>query len=350
MSEALELSSMPANYGDPVAEYAAVRDRGAGLLDLSARGRIQLSGSEAVPFLNGLISNDVKALQPGSWMNAAFPNVQGRLLAAVRILNRGEHFLIDTEQATHAKVWALLERFTLAGDFHITDVTSQTGLISVQGAAAGAVIRQTLGESVSAVERERIATQTSEGEEVSVIRATHTGEDGFDIFANAVHSRSLWDAFRISNAQPVGVEALEVLRIEAGLPCYGIDMDETTILSETNLEDAVSFTKGCYIGQEIIARIKYRGHVAKKLTGLGFTEKIELSQGAKVMVAERDAGRITSVIWSPRLERTIALGYVKYDFLAPGTSVRVIQDAIEHAAEVTELPFVRGSWYAGSES
>ncbi|MDX6614520.1 MAG: hypothetical protein QOD75_3706 [Blastocatellia bacterium] len=342
---------MPANYGDPAAEYAAVRDGGAGLLDLSARGRIQLSGSEAVPFLNGLISNDVKALQPGSWMNAAFPNVQGRLLAAVRILNRGEHFLIDTEQATHAKVWALLERFTLAGDFHITDVTSQTGLISVQGAAAGAVIGQTLGESVSELERERIVTtQTSEGEEVSVIRATHTGEDGVDIFTNAVDSQSLWDAFRISKAQPVGVEALEVLRIEAGLPRYGIDMDETTILSETNLDDAVSFTKGCYIGQEIIARIKYRGHVAKKLTGLVFPEKIGLSHGAKVMVAGRDAGRITSVIWSPRLERTIALGYVKYDFLAPGTSVRVIQDAIEHAAEVAELPFVRGSWYAGSES
>jgi folate-binding protein YgfZ len=345
MSEAVELSSIPANYGDAAAEYAAVRDGGAGLLDLSARGRILLSGSEAVPFLNGLISNDVKALQPGSWMNAAFPNVQGRLLAAVRILNRGEHFLIDTEAATHAKVWNLLERFTLAGDFRISDVTSQTALISVQGAAAGAVIAASLGEAVTAVERERLVTTQTGGEEVSVIRATHTGEDGFDLFVTAPQSRSLWDAFKAGNAQPIGLEALEVLRIEAGLPRYSIDMDETTILSETNLDDAISFTKGCYIGQEIIARIKYRGHVAKKLTGLIFPDKIELRPGAKVVVGERDAGRITSATWSLRLECSIALGYVKYDFLAPGTSLQVMQDDIAHAAEVTELPFVRGSWY-----
>jgi len=354
MNEAIELTSVPANYGDASVEYAAVRGGGAGLIDLSARGRIQLNGSEAVPFLNGLISNDVKTLEPGSWMDAAFPNVQGRLLAAVRILNRGEHFLIDTEAATHAKVWQLLERFTMAGDFHITDVTTQTASMSVQGARAAALLETTLGAistapataTVTAVERQRIViTQTAQGAEVFVIRATHTAEDGFDLFIAAEHSRSLWDALQVRQAQPIGLDAQEVLRIEAGLPRYGVDMDETSILSETNLDDAVSFTKGCYIGQEIIARIKYRGHVAKKLTGLTFQDKVEIGPGAKVIAGERDAGRITSVTWSPRLGRSIALGYVKYDFLAPGTSVRVMQDDIAHSAEVTELPFVRGSWY-----
>lgn len=346
MTEAVEVSSIPANYGDAAAEYAAVREGGAGLIDLSARGRIQLSGSEAVPFLNGLISNDVKTLEPGSWMSAAFPNVQGRLLAAVRILNRGEHFLIDTEATTHAKVWKLLERFTMAGDFHITDVTSQTALISLQGAGAAALIETTLGAAAAAVERQRVVqTQTAQATEVFIIRDTHTAEDGFDLFGAAEHSGSLWDALQARQAQPIGLEALEVLRIEAGQPRYGVDMDETTILSETNLDDAVSFTKGCYIGQEIIARIKYRGHVAKKLTGLLFEGNGEIGSGAKIRAGERDAGRITSVTWSPSLGRSIALGYVKYDFLTPGTSVRVMQDEIELAAEVTELPFVRGSWY-----
>lgn len=346
MTEAVEVSSIPANYGDAAAEYAAVREGGAGLIDLSARGRIQLSGSEAVPFLNGLISNDVKTLEPGSWMSAAFPNVQGRLLAAVRILNRGEHFLIDTEAATHAKVWKLLERFTMAGDFHITDVTAETALISVQGAGAVALIQNAMGAAAAAVERQRVVqTQSAQGTEVFIIRDTHTAEHGFDLFVAAEHSRSLWNKFQASQAQPIGLDALEVLRIEAGLPRYGVDMDETTILSETNLDDAVSFTKGCYIGQEIIARIKYRGHVAKKLTGLLFEGKVEIASGAKIVAGERDAGRITSVTWSPSLGCSIALGYVKYDFLAPGTSVRVMQDEIEHAAEVAELPFVRGSWY-----
>jgi folate-binding protein YgfZ len=346
MSEAVELNSIPADYGDASAEYALVREGGAGLIDLSTRGRIMLSGSEAVPFLNGLITNDVKALQPGSWMIAAFPNVQGRLMAAVRVLHRGEHFLIDTEAATHAKVWQLLERFTLAGDFRVTDVTSQTVLISLQGAAAGAVIETAFGEAAATLERQRIVeTQTAEGDHVSVIRATHTAEDGFDLFIPADHARSLWDALRGMQAQPIGPAALEVLRIEAGLPRYGIDMDETSIVSETNLDEAVSFTKGCYTGQEIIARIKHRGHVAKKLTGLLFDGEVEIKSGAKISAADKDAGRTTSVTYSPRLGRSIALGYVKYDFLAPGTNVRVVQENIEHTAQVAELPFVRGSWY-----
>ena len=347
MSEAIEERSTPANYGDIGAEYAAVRAGGAGLIDLSSRGRILVSGTEAVPFLNGLITNDVKALEVGAWMPAAFPNVQGRLLAAIRVLNRGEDYLIDTEAITHAKVLQLLERFTLAGDFRVVDVTKGTTLVSIQGGGAGAAISATLGEAAATIGRLRIvSTQLPNVGDVTVIRASHTAEDGFDLFTNADHASSLWQALLTAGARPVGLDAQEILRIESGLPRYGADMDETTIVSETNLDDAVSFTKGCYIGQEIIARIKYRGHVAKKLTGLVFDGELKLPVDAKVRAADKEIGRITSFVISPALERTVALGYVKYDFLAAGTSVKVVSADEEIDARVANLPFVRGSWYA----
>ena len=346
MNEAVEQRSIPANYGDTLAEYAAVREGGGGLIDLSSRGRILVSGIEAVPFLNGLITNDVKVLEVGAWMPAAFPNVQGRLLAAIRVLNRGEDYLIDTEAITHAKVLQLLGRFTLAGDFRVTDVTKETALVSIQGGGGGAAISATLGEAAATVERQRIVdTQLPNVGDVTVIRASHTAEDGFDLFTSADDAGSLWDVLIAAGARPVGLDALEILRIESGLPRYGADMDETTIVSETNLDDAVSFTKGCYIGQEIIARIKYRGHVAKKLTGLVFADEVKLELGAKIHAADKEIGRITSSVLSPALERTVALGYVKYDFLAAGTSVKVVSADEEVDAQVAELPFVRGSWY-----
>jgi len=351
MIEASEPTVSSLNQGDSRAAYDAVRQGGAGLIDLSARGRIRLSGSEAVPFLNGLITNDVKALAPGTWMTAAFPNVQGRLLAAIRVLNHGDHFLIDTEEVTHTKVWQLLERFTLAGDFHVTDLTSQTSLISIQGAAARTVIASKLGNAAAEVERNKITEgKTAAGIDVSVIRATHTGEEGFDLFLADPDASRVWESLIEAKAQAVGSEVLEVLRIEAGVARYGIDMDESNIVSETNLDEAVSFTKGCYVGQEIIARIKYRGHVAKKLTGLIFENGLEVKPGAKILAAGKDAGRITSVTYSPALGRPIALGYVKYDFLAPGTNVTVMQDEAEATAQVTELPLVRGGWYQDAAS
>jgi len=332
----------------PSAEYSAVRDGGAGVLDLSSRGRLLVSGSEAVMFLNGLITNDVKTLAVSSWMPAVFPNVQGRLLAAVRIIHREDGFLIDTEGPTLETVAKLLERFTLAGDFRVTDLTSETATLSLQGAKASEVMFQTLGETAANVERQQMSTvQLQSDSNVSIIRATHTAEDGFDLFVDRNEAQALHNSLTKAGAHPVGPDVLEVLRIEAGIPRYGVDMDEANVVTETNLDDAVSFTKGCYIGQEIIARIKYRGHVAKKLTGLLFENEVALDGGAKVFSNDdKEIGRVTSSAFSPRLGRTIALGYVKYDYLSPGTPVRVLSSEQELPATVSELPFVRGSWYA----
>jgi folate-binding protein YgfZ len=326
--------------------YTAVRNGGLGLIDLSARGRILISGSEAVMFLNGLITNDIKTLAVYQWMPAVFPNVQGRLLAAVRVIHREDGFLIDTENATRNTVVKLLERFTLAGDFRLADLTQNTALLSIQGAKAPETLAATFGETVTNLSRDAVASVDWQGKQITVIRATHTAEDGFDLFVNATEAESLRDSFIKAGAELIDSEVTEILRIEGGIARYGIDMDETNVVTETNLDEAVSFTKGCYIGQEIIARIKYRGHVAKRLTGLILEGEVSLDSGAKILsVDDKEIGRVTSFVFSPRLARTIGLGYVKYDYLEPGTSVKVDSSGTKFAAAVAELPFVRGSWY-----
>jgi folate-binding protein YgfZ len=340
--------SVPASYGDELFEYAAIREGGAGLIDLSARGRLLVSGSEAVQFLNGLITNDVKTLEQQRWMPAAFPNVQGRLLASVRVIRRDDGFLIDTESPTHEVVMKTLSRFTFAGDFRVTDVSEQLAHLSVQGARAPALLLLVFGEAGASIannERHAVRTTKWQADEVTIIRSTHTGEDGFDLFVSANKAPALWASLQAAGARPCGFEALEILRIEAGQARYGIDMDDANVVSETNLDDAISFTKGCYIGQEIIARIKYRGHVAKKLTGLVFEQPLNIETGAQIhSVDDKDVGRITSRTLSPHLGTTIALGYVKFDYLAPGTSVRVVSGDLVHTAHVVALPIVRGSW------
>jgi folate-binding protein YgfZ len=355
--------SVPESYGDALLEYAAVREGGCGVIDLSNRGRILVSGTEAVQFLNGLITNDIKTLAVNSWMPAAFPNVQGRLIASVRVVrlkdegidkNVSPVFLIDTEAATHERVLKTIERFTLAGDFRVTDVTNQTAQLSVKGSKAADVVRATLGEGPADLlpkQSSQIAWPRSDHDgactddgtnSLIVMRNADASLDGFDFVVNTDQAGSLWEVLQNAGAKPIGYAALEILRIEAGVPRYGVDMDETNVVTETALDDAVSYTKGCYVGQEIIARIKYRGHVAKKLTGLIFEQPVNVAVGATIHSADgKEAGRITSVANSPRLGRTIALAYLKYDYLASGTSVKVISGTEVFEARVTELPFVR---------
>ncbi|HEV2881452.1 MAG TPA: aminomethyltransferase family protein [Pyrinomonadaceae bacterium] len=350
---------LPAAYGDArAAEYEAVRGGdGAGLVDLSARGRIEVGGAEAVQFLNGLITNDVKTLGAGAWMLAAFPNVQGRLLAHARIARPGEEvsFLIDTEPATHEKVFQTLQRFTLAGDFRVRDVTGETAQFSLQGARAGAIIESVLGGAFTpeTARQQQSAAHVSwreTGEQIVVLHATHTGEDGYDLVcASDTVAADLWEALTKAGARPVGFDAFDVLRVEAGEPRHGVDVTDTNVVLEAGQDEAVSYTKGCYIGQEIIARIHWRGHVAKRLAGLVLEDEREPGADAKVRASDgKEIGRITSQVFSPRLARRIALAILKYDYLQPDTQVSVVAGEAELAARVVELPFVRGSWYAAA--
>lgn len=306
--------------------YEAVRNGGAGLIDLAERGRIRVSGSEATMFLNGLVTNDVKSLAENRWMPAVFPTVQGRLIGVVRIARVKDGFLIDTERASHDAVLKTISRFTMAGDFKVTDFTDESAALSLQGTRAGEVVQKALNTIVADLPRNGV----SEIEGVTVIRATHTGEDGFDLITELTRTGELRQALQDAGATPVDQETFEILRVEAGIARFGRDMDETNVVPETNLDDAVSYTKGCYVGQEIIVRIKHRGHPAKKLVGLKADRAIE--PGAIV----------TTAVVSPRAGN-IGLGYVRYEHVEPGTNV-VLDNDIE--ATVAELPFIRGSWYA----
>ena len=311
-------------------EYDAVREGGAGLIDLSAaRGRIRVSGSEATMFLNGLITNDVKNLAQNRWMPAVFPTVQGRLIGAVRVIRGSEPaFLIDTETASHEAVLKTISKFTLAGDFKVADVTTETALLTVQGQGAAEILQKVFDEPVSDLPQNGVVETAWQNVPVTIIRASHTGEDGFDIVIDSSQKAELRQALEAASAQPIGEDTFEILRVEAGIARFGQDMDETNVVPETNLDDAVSYTKGCYVGQEIIVRIKHRGHPAKKLTRLRFETDQQIEAGAVIRSTEnQEIGRVTSAVISPK-RGSIGLGYVRYEYLAEGTRV-VVGDGIE---------------------
>lgn len=317
-------------------EYNAVRDGGAGIWNYAGRGLTEVSGGEAVQFLNGLITNDVAKLEENKWMFAAFPNAQGRLVAMTRVLRTGDKFLFDTGAVTREKIFENLFRFTFAGDFIVHDLSDDFGVLSVQGEKSGEMIEQ-ISDGKIPVENE-IAELNFRGENVLMTRSEHLSKDGFDLFVPKAVLDDLTETLNNLGAIKIGDEAFETLRIEQGTPRYGVDMDETNVVLETGIDEAVNFNKGCYIGQEIIARIHFRGHVAKKLTGLVFeNEDAEIAHGDEIKTPDdKNAGKITSVTFSPKLGKKIALGYVRYAFLEKGISLKV-GDA---KAIVEDLPFV----------
>ncbi|HEX6716345.1 MAG TPA: glycine cleavage T C-terminal barrel domain-containing protein [Pyrinomonadaceae bacterium] len=309
-------------------EYEVIREGGAGVIDLSLlHGRIRVSGSEAVMFLNGLITNDMKTLAANRWMAAVFPTVQGRLIGAVRVIRGNEPaFLIDTEAASHEAVLKTISRFTLAGDFKVSDVTAETALLTVQGQGAAEILQKLF--DATDLPQNGVVETAWQNVPVTIIRASHTGEDGFDIVIDSSRKAELQQALEAAGAQSIGEDTFEILRVEAGVARFGQDMDETNVVLETNLDDAISYTKGCYVGQEIIVRIKHRGHVAKKLTGLRFETDQRIEIGAAIRSKENEEiGRVTSAVISPRLG-SIGLGYVRYEHLAEGTQV-VVGDGID---------------------
>ncbi len=180
-----------------MSDYEAVRDGGAGLIDLSERGRIRVSGSEATMFLNGLVTNDMKSLAENRWMPAVFPTVQGRLIGAVRIARVKDGFLIDTERPSHEAVLKTISRFTMAGDFKVTDITDETVMLSLQGKRAAEVGSKVCETIVTDLPRNGV----SEHEGVTIIHATHTAEDGFDLIVDSTRAGELRQALQETNEQ-----------------------------------------------------------------------------------------------------------------------------------------------------
>jgi len=290
-------------------EYEIIRGNSFGFYERK-RGLIEVSGREAVMFLNGLITNDAAKLEENAQMLAAFPNAQGRLLATVRVLKSNDKFFFDTESETYEKILKNLQRFTFAGDFFVNDLSDEFRYFEISDS------------QFQISKPEFIEFQSNFGRNIFVPK------NAADVFLKELKDK---------NAVKISDELYEVLRIENGEPKYGVDMDETTIVPELGIDGLISYNKGCYIGQEIIARIHFRGHVAKKLTGLVFEENVALAGNEEIKSLEgKNAGKITSTVFSPKLAKQIALAFVRYDYLAEGTELK----ANGVNAKVKNLPFI----------
>jgi glycine cleavage system T protein len=336
---------MAESFGSPEQEHEAVR-RSAGLLDLSFCGAIHIGGKEGAQFLQGLVTNDVKALSEGKGMRAAFLTGKGKVMGLCRVFGLGNgEFLIITEPQTHTRVYNYVFPMSYAGDFKVTDVSDQYRLLSVQGPRSLLVMKEVCFEPLPQLaEHEWIRTLIA-GHQVVVASALHTGETGYDILVPESGLSDTWDFLLLKgefhSLAPVGQLALDALRIEAGIPVYGRDFDDSNMMLETGLADAVSFTKGCYTGQEAVAMATYRGHVSKRISGLRISSDVVPSHDDRVTKDGKEIGIVTSALRSHGLDDVIALALLKYGFLDPGTTVEVESQGESLPALVVELPFFR---------
>ncbi|MDW5594351.1 glycine cleavage T C-terminal barrel domain-containing protein [Conexibacter stalactiti] len=299
---------------------------GAGLVDRSARGKLALSGGETKRFLQGQITNDVVALEPGQGLYAAFLTAKGKMLGDLRVLDSGDELLLDTERVALQELFNMVRRYSLGFDVELHRRTLERGLLSLVGPRARALLGDAaagLGEQ----EHAHVAT-TVDGIPVRLIAT----DVGVDLLLDSARTEALAQALVARGALPVSDEVVETMRIERGRPRYGVELDDSTIPQEAGLnERAVSFTKGCYVGQETVARLFYKGKPNRHLRGLRLAVPVE--PGSELTLDGKRVGTVGSVAVSP-VHGPIALALVRRE-AEPGSTVTVG----ETTAEVAELPF-----------
>lgn len=313
---------VPDDYGDWQAEHQAVR-QSAGLIDLSDVGRLRGSGPDISQVLHGVVTNEVKNLPAGEGCLAALLNDVGRTQTLLVVLRTDDGFLIETPPGLAEKSRALIDYYIITEDAAVEDETTATGLLSLQGPAARELLMRAIGTSLPAVERPAFTHTTADlqGEPLRVVRRTRSGEDGYDLWIAGGGLSTVWTALCDAGARPVGRAALDVLRVEASIPRFGVDLGDDTIPLEAGLDEAISENKGCYLGQEIIARITNLSKPVRLLTGL--LPSSAAQAGDKVRCGDKEVGWVTSAVDSPTLQRRLALAYVRTDVLARGEPVTV---------------------------
>lgn len=355
-----------ADYGDVLTEHATLRET-AGVLDLSFRSRICLLGADRVRFLHGQVTNDVKKLRPGEGCYAALVTAKGKMQSDLNIFALQDELLLDFEPGLTGLVTERLEKYIVADDVQVVDVAAHYGLLSVQGPKAEAVLRAvglievprsggpelpakpygsvkisdpTLGD-IYVTNHARLAGSAgilpaSSARESDAILRQDAGAPrmGFDIFVPTVALAAVADklvaAAKAAGGRACGWAAYEAARIEAGIPRFGADMDETNIPLECGIEArAVSYNKGCYIGQEVINRIHSIGHVNRELRSLRLADDVKAlpACGDKLFHDGKEIGHITSAVYSPTSKANLALGYVRREVNQIGVELKV------HAAE-----------------
>jgi folate-binding protein YgfZ len=329
-------------------QYRALRD-GAGLVDRSERGRLRLTGADRRDYLQGLLTNDIAALGPGSGCYACLLTAQGRMISDMYVIETGGAILMDLERAVTARVGDHLEQFVFSEDVEVSDVSESSAQLGVFGPDAAQVVHRVFESAPAPADLASLGvlenrTASWSASPVTIVRRDDLGGMGFDLWIEAEHADALAAALRSAGALAVDPDAADVLRIESGRPLFGRDMTGDTIPLEAGIEDrAISLSKGCYVGQEIIIRVLHRGQgrVARRLVGLTLDPESSVPvDSSPIRSGDREIGIVTSAVMSPAMGRPIALGYVHRDFVEPGVAVTVASGDQALPAVITRLPFV----------
>src|SRR5579859_2409662 len=328
---------VPSRFSGAIAEHQAVR-KSAGIFDFSFHSQFVVKGEDRARFLHRIVSQDIKTLSPGQGTYATLLNAQGHILADFRVYCTLDYFMVDTDADLRDKTMQALARYII-GDRVMLEAV-QVFALAIQGPHSRAFLEKALHADLPPLQEYDHVVTTYSGMPVRVVRASSTGEEGFELWGGAKDSAGIWEALRAQASTGgvlcCGTEALESLRIEAGIPRYGPDMGEDTLPLEAGLRNALSFNKGCYVGQEIVERARSRGHVNWKLAGLFIEATVVPAPGEKLLSAGKEVGEITSACASPTLEKTIAMAYLRREVAEPGTKLAIASGA---NAEVTSLPF-----------
>ncbi|HKV99677.1 MAG TPA: glycine cleavage T C-terminal barrel domain-containing protein [Vicinamibacterales bacterium] len=312
---------------------------GAGWIDRSRRGRLKFEGKDARAFLQALVTNDLDAIAPGSGIDAAYLTPQGRMIAMLRILVSASDLLVDVAPGQAADLATRFDRLIFTEQVTVTDVTEATTAICVVGGDAAGVVARVVG-----LDRAPIAALASLGHlasgDTQVVRVDDAPLPGYVIWAPVATRQTLIDRLVDAGAVEIDPTLDQALRIEAGRPEFGVDMTDDTIPLEAGLlERAISTTKGCYVGQEVIIRVLHRGagRVAKRLVRLTFESDVTSppQAGTPLVADDKETGRITSAAWLPGRDRVIALGYVHRDAATAGARVLARTADGDLAAEIT---------------
>ena len=331
---------LPETYGDPAGEYEAVR-RGAGLIDHGNLGVLEVTGRDRASFLHAMLSNDVKSLAPGQGCQAAFLDIHGKVQTLLLVWVLDDKILVVTPGGMGVKTNEALDRYLFSEKAYFRDATGERSLLMLAGPEAPAPAERLTGARPPEPRWSHVAARLGEVDVRLVSGGGETGEAEVWIVSAIADGPRVWHAAIAAGARPVGARAHESLRIEAGTPYLGHDVDEEVLLPEIPIESWVSYTKGCYIGQEVVVRIRDRGHVNRHLRGLVLEGEAIAPHGALVVAGDTEIGKVTSAAWSFGLKRPIALAYVRRQHAEPGADVGVRSDVGTIPARVSALPFPR---------
>jgi aminomethyltransferase len=335
---------MPAHYGDVTAEHRAVRGA-VGLADLSHRGKIRVTGEDRVKWLQSVISNDILPLQPGQGRYSSFLTHKGKMLTYFRCYMQTDAVFLEDVGEIGDTTYAALRKFLLYGTkAKMENCTESWGLLLVSGPKAATVLNAAFGTDVADLKPVTLISAAIAGQTALIMRTEETGERDYEVLIPADGLVAAWeqlmDVGRSHGIKPIGSQAHEALRMEAGLPKAGTDLNEEIVPPEANLEEkAFSLTKGCYPGQEVVARMDTYGSIRRHLVGLVVKGSAVPPKGAKLFSGNREVGWISSATLSPQLKAPIAFGFPLRDFSAAGTALTIEAGGMKYDATVRPLPF-----------